>query len=223
MRSPMKTTVPKLLTAFLIGGTATFAVVHNRQKETDQQLLTVEKQLSITREDLLGYTKFTDYIAEGKIAIAEHMKFLAADVAREYVQVEHIESSTLGIKGNATIILKYAVEYSFGFDLRPDRFTVSGDRNGITITLSKPELVASPAVHILSHEIPSSSIFIDEQGAVIALQQQLFSIAKGRGNDLKNEAAVIALCEKKLADFLRDFLSKQPKVGVIPTIKVAYR
>ena len=42
------------------------------------------------------------------------MKFLAAKVDRDYTYVEHIQKSKLGFKSDATIIVKYAVEYSVG-------------------------------------------------------------------------------------------------------------
>ena len=35
--------------------------------------------------------------------------------------------------------------------------------------------------------------------------------------------AVIALCEKKLAEFLRNFLAKQPNVKAVPVISFAYK
>jgi hypothetical protein len=223
----LKKSIATIVVALLIGSAVTLWFLRNRQDEHQQSLLgkvqLVEEELSNTKQELLGYTRFTAYLSESKKAIEAQTKFLAAKVDREYVQVEHIQKTTLGWKSEATVILKYAVEYSFGFDLRHDRFTVTGDKNGITITLAKPELVASPAVNILSHEIPASGIFIDEQEAVITLQEQLFNMAKTHANDLKNDEAVIALCEKKLADFLRDFLAKQPNVRVIPVIKFAYK
>jgi len=37
------------------------------------------------------------------------MKFLAVKIDREYVHVEHIQKSMLGIKSEATMIMKYAV------------------------------------------------------------------------------------------------------------------
>ena len=49
-----------------------------------------------------------------KTAISEQMKFLAAKVDRDYTYVEHIQKSKLGFKSDATIIVKYAVEYSVG-------------------------------------------------------------------------------------------------------------
>ena len=94
---------------------------------------------------------------------------------------------------------------------------------GITVTLNKPELVASPSVKIISSEIPSKGILIDEKAAVIVLQQQLLPIALNRVKDIQKDEAVVALCEKKLGEFLRDFLAKQPNVRVIPVIKFAYK
>jgi len=223
MQRPNTPVLPAILVAVLIGSAATYGIMQNQQRDLLGKLFVVQEELSETKENLLGYTRFTDYMTESKAAISEQMKFLAAKVDREYVHVQHIQTSTLGIHSDATIILRYNVEYSFGFDLRPDRFSISGDRSGITITLSKPELVASPAVNILSHEIPSTGVFIDEQAAVIALQQQLFAVAKRRAVTIKNDEAVIALCEKKLAEFLRDFLAKQPDVKVVPVIRFAYK
>jgi len=132
----MRNIITAVLVALLIGGTATYGFIQYRQSADQRdllaKLLNVEQELSETKKNLLGYTKFTDYLAVTKTAISEQMKFLAAKVDREYVQVEHIEKSKLGLKSEATIILKYAVEYSFGYDLKPDSFSLAGDNNGIT-------------------------------------------------------------------------------------------
>ncbi len=55
------------------------------------------------------------------------------------------------------------------------------------------------------------------------LQQQLFNVALRRAKDIQQEEAVIALCEKHLAAFLRDFLSRQPNVAVVPAIRFVYK
>jgi hypothetical protein len=217
-------TVASVLIAVIIAiiGISAYRHTQQEQQETLAKLFVVQEELSTTRQDLLGYTQFTDYLTQSKAALTEQMKFLAAKVDREYVQVQHIQQSTLGFNSDATILIRYAVEYSFGFDLRPDTFSISSDKDGITVTLSKPELVASPAVNILAHEIPSTGIFIDEKAAVIALQQQLFALAKRHAVQIQRDEAVIALCEKKFAEFLHDFLEKQPNVKVVPAIKFAY-
>jgi len=223
----MKKLLATIVVAALIGGAATLWFVflgqHEQERDILAKLLKVEQELSETKSNLLGYTKFTDYVTESKKAIEGQVKFLAAKVDREYVHIEHIQKRTIGIKSEATIIVKYSVEYSFGFDLKPESFTVSSDKNGIVITLNKPDLVASPAVNILSHEIPSSGVLIDEKASVIFVHQQLFGIAKQRAKEVKNEEAVIALCEKKLTEFLVDFLQKQPNVSAVPIIKFSYK
>jgi len=93
----------------------------------------------------------------------------------------------------------------------------------ITVTLKKPELVSSPAIGAISHEIPGKGLLIDEKEQVITLQQKLTIAAAKQGDAIKHEEAVIALCERKLGEFLRDFLAKQPNVRAVPMITFAYR
>jgi hypothetical protein len=222
----MQKTIIAVLVSILITGGGAYAYLQSREenyKHDMSKLLQVEKELSETKEYLTGYTKFTDYLTVTKTAISEQMKFLAAKVDREYVHIEHLEVSKLTLKSQATVILKYKVEYSFGYDLKSDSFSITGDKNGITVTLNRPELVASPAVKIISHEIPSKGVFIDEKEALLVLQQQLPEIALARAKEIQKDEAVIALCEKKLGDFMHDFLAKQPNVRVIPSIKFAYK
>jgi hypothetical protein len=53
-----------------------------------------QEQLSTTRQNLLGHTQLTDHLTQSKSALAEQMKFLAAKVDREFVQVQRIQKST---------------------------------------------------------------------------------------------------------------------------------
>jgi len=199
------------------------SAAEHHQSDLLSKLHVVEQTLSETKQDLLGYTTFTQYLEVTKKAISGRAKFLAATIDRSYVHVEHINRSALGIKSDATIILNYAVEYSVGYDLSPESFTVAADATGITVTLKKPELVSSPAIGAISHEIPGKGLLIDEKAQVIALQQQLITAAAKQGDAIKHEEAVIALCERKLGEFLRDFLAKQPNVRAVPMITFAYR
>ena len=223
----MKRLITAIAITAVLAAAATYQYVQysaeHRQADLLARLHVVEQTLSETKNDLLGYTTFTHYLEVTKRAITGQTRFLAARIDREYVHVEHIRRTALSIKSDATIILKYAVEYSVGYDLSPESFTVAGDASGITVTLKRPELVASPAIGAISHEIASKGLLIDEKEHVIALQQRLTSIAEKQGDAIKKEEAVIALCERKLGDFLRDFLSKQPNVRSVPAITFAYR
>lgn len=223
----MKKTVVIVIVTLMFGAIGAYGIsqYHAKQQEFDllSRLHTMEQVLSETKKELFGFTRYTDYLTTTKKAISEQMKFLAATVDREYVHVEHIERSKFGLKSEATIILEYAVEYSVGFDLRPESFSVSADNSGIVVSLKKAQLVASPSVTILSHEIPSKGFMIDEKTAVIELQKQLNQVAQKRGQEIVTEEAVAALCEKKLAGFLVEFLSRQSNVKIVPAIRFAYQ
>ena len=222
----MRKTIAIIIAALFLGAAGTYAYVQYQNSLVERgllaRLMTVEEQLSTTKNELLGYTRYTDYLTVTKRAMSAQMKFLAARVDREYVQVQHIERSILKVPFDATVTVSYAVEYSFGFDLKPEHFSVSSNGTGMVVKLRKPELVASPSVKIISHRIPSSAPFIDEKAAVIALQQQLHDLALKNAKAIQKDEAVIALCEKKLGEFLRDFLAKQPNVKVIPAIHFVY-
>ena len=222
----MRKTIGTIIAALFLGAAGTYAYVQYQNSLVERgllaRLMTVEEQLSTTKNELLGHTTYTDYLSVTKKALSAQMKFLAAKVDREYVQVQHIERSVLKVPFDATIMVTYAVEYSFGYDLKPENFSVSGNGTGMVVKLRRPELVASPAVKIISQRIPGSAPFIDEKAAVIALQQQLHAIALKNAKTIQKDEAVIALCEKKLGEFLRDFLAKQPNVKVIPAISFVY-
>ena len=222
----MKRTLLIIVLALLTGSIATYAINFYLTKQVEFDLMTrvknAEQDLSQTKQDLLGYTKYTDYIVTSKTALSEQMKFLAVKVDREYQIVEHIQEKKLLITSDATIVVRYAVEYSVGYDLQPDSFSISGSASDIVVTLKKPELVASPSVKIISNETASKGMLTDEKSATIALQQKLYDVAVRSGKAVKSEEPIIALCEKKLGEFLRDFISKQPGVKSVPAIKFKY-
>ena len=222
----MKKTLLIVVFALLTGSIATYVINFYLSNRQELDLMTrvkdAEQDLSQTRQNLLGYTKYTDYIVASKAAVSEQMKFLAAKVDREYQIIEHVQETTMKMTSDATIIVRYAVEYSVGYDLKPDSFSISGNGSYIIVTLKKPELVASPSVKIVSNETASKGIFTDEKSATIKLQQKLHDVAVRSGKLVQAEEPIIALCEKKFGEFLRDFISKQPGVKSVPAIKFKY-
>ena len=99
--------------------------MRDERKDALARVQTVEAIADSTKNELLGFTRYTDYLTAGKQVISEKMKLLAAKVVREYVLVEHIQKEVLKLKSDATVIVKYSVEYSFGFDLKPESFEIS--------------------------------------------------------------------------------------------------
>ena len=223
MKNIKKLIVFSIFLILVTAGATYWYTIKHEEHILFEKLLTVQQELIVTKQHLIGYTKYTDYVTESKKAITEKMKFLAADVEREYTHIEHVVRGVAGFESSGAVIVKYQVDYSFGYDLKPGNFSISGDKTGLIVTLSKPALVATPAVRMISHEIISKGFFTDEKAAIINIQQQLHTLAKMKGNQIKKEEAVISLCEKKFQEFLVDFLSKQPGVEVIPTIKFVYK
>ena len=187
------------------------------------RIMEVEATATSAKDELLGYTKYPDYITAGKQVMSEQAKFLAAKVVQEYDLVEHIKVGQFGLTSNATVIVHYTVEYSFGYELKPSNFDVRAVPTGIELRIGRPIMVASPAVRPVSYEIASTGLLTDEKGAIIAVQQRLPAIADAKGQAMALEEPIRAVCEKKLVEFLRDFLGKQPGVKYVPAITVVYK
>jgi hypothetical protein len=66
-------------------------------------------------------------------------------------------------------------------------------------------------------------MFTDEKAAVLKLYAEASDRALKQGIAMASEPPILALCEKKLIEFLYGFLSKQPGVKVVPHITVVYQ
>ncbi len=216
----MKTKIIAIPVAVALSSAGTYlALDHQNQSK----VMEVQAEVTSMKDQLLGYTKYTDYISAGKQVVTAQAKFLAVKVVQDYDLVEHLEAGKFGLTSRASVVVNYSVEYSFGFDLKPDSFEIRPTPAGMEVRIGKPILVASPAVKPLKHEVMSMGLLTDERTAVIHIQQRLPAIALAKGQAMALEEPVSAACEKKLVEFLRDFLSKQPGVKQVPTITVAYK
>ena len=160
-------------------------------------------------------------MATTRLAFAGRTRFVAATVSRNYTHIEHIQQPFFGLRSEATIQVAYRAEYAFGYDLAPDSFAVSGDSNGIVITLTKPRPVATPAAVLLGYRIPDHGLLVDEKQAVIELQRRIQPLVQLNAASIGEEPAVAALCERSLRSFLQAMLSKRP--GRPPPVVIAYR
>jgi len=207
-----------IIAAVLFGWTKLFpgdpleAKVHALQAEVSSQ-----------REELLGYTRYTDYLYASKKQLQEQVKFIAATVVRREGYTRVVNKSILGVNFNSIVAISYVSEYSFGYALKPEDYDITRTASGINVTLRKPVLVAPPATSDLSHQILSGSVFTNSQAAVIGLYQGLNARTLASGRVLAADEAVVALCEKKLVAFLRDFFAKQPGVKHVPNITISYK
>jgi hypothetical protein len=219
----MKRTIASVSIAMVVAGTgvgiATYLVLVDRM---NSRVLEVQAEVSTTKDELLGYTKYTDYVIAGRQVLTEQAKFLAAKVVRDYTLIEHLEVGRLGLTSNATVIVHYTVEYSFGYDLQPASFDLRATPAGLEIRIGRPILVAAPAVTPLSHEIPDRGLWTHEREAIIQIHQRLPAVAQARGLTMARENVIRAACEMRLVEFLRNFLGKQAGVRHVPSIAVVY-
>lgn len=196
---------------------------YGKGRETLDNVLRLQAEVASAKKALVGYTKYPDYLGAAKQAAAEQMKALAVKVTRESIHLESPPEETPDPKAaatsDATVIVKYAVDYTFGFDAKPDSFELVGTPTGIELKLGKPKLMATSAVRPLSHGAASKAELTEEHMAVI---RKLPAVSHKQGAAIALDDATQALCEKKLLEFLHQFLAKQPGVKQVPSILVSY-
>jgi hypothetical protein len=183
-----------------------------------------DEKYTVTKKTLDGYTAFTSYSAVLSKSMSEQMKFIGAKSKRQYSHFENIERKKLLVTSHAALELQYTVEYVVGYDLSGGKFKLDASAKGITIHLNKPEMVASPSVIENKIKTLSGGIFIDEKQESINLLSKLPEIvsANNRVNEILQDEAIIALCEKKIKEFLRGVLVSQHKAEIIPEITIIY-
>ncbi|HEY4373622.1 MAG TPA: hypothetical protein VGN52_16950 [Burkholderiales bacterium] len=217
----------RLLISFLLGclitGGLAVWIALGRLGDAHAQANALEKMVSDTQSELLGYTRYTTYLGAGKASLSEQVKLIASSVTRDESQIQVVEKSVLGLTSNALVSVSYTTDYAFGYDLRPEAYELRATQDGIEVRIGRPTMVATPAVRNLKYEILAGGVFTDEKGAVLRLYEQSASRATQAGKMMEQKPEIAALCEKKLIAFLRDFLSRQPGVKHLPQIRVVYK
>ena len=194
-------------------------------RQLDQRTLQAQilaQEITRQQKELLGYSRYTSYLTVSKQTLEAQVKLLTATMVRAEGVTQVLERNILGIPSSGTVAIWYTAEYPFGFDLQPGQYDIRPTATDIEVRVKRPRLVATPAVRDLRYQILSGGLFTDEKTAVIDLYAQAARQAQAQGERLASDPAVMALCEKKLTEFLRDFLAKQPGVVAVPHIRIAY-
>ena len=193
------------------------------QWKTGHELHEAEEKLATVEANLLGYTRFLDYVVLTRQKLSEKSRFLAASVEREETHVRHITADRLLFTNNSVVLVSYYTEYSYGYDLSSGKYDIAATPRGIEIRVGRPILVAAPAIKKQSYVAPVKGWFINEAEAATRIYEDLPRVVAESGKKLASDPAVMALCEKKLIAFMTDFLARQPGVKSIPTISVVYK
>lgn len=213
-------TVAALAAALLAGW---FAARH-ADSTRDAQAQQLQALVTTTQQELVGRTSYTSYLTAGKQTLGGQAKLLTATVTREEGLTQIINRTFLPhVTSTGTVAMWYTADYAFGYDLRPDQFDLRATPTGIELRVRKPALVATPAVSKLTYKVLEGGVLVDEQAAVLKLYEEAAGRAQRQGQAMASDPAVVALCEKKLLDFVYGFIEKQPGVKVVPRITVVYR
>lgn len=196
---------------------------HGERQKALENVLGVKAEVLKTKKTLLGYTKYLDYLAEGKQTVSDKMKSLPVKLVREHVVVEKIQTDENNPKAITVIIVKYLAEYTIGFDLKPENFDINGTTSGIEVRVVRPALISAPFVKSHSYEIPGGGALTDEKASVKEILDKLPALARQHGLVIESEVPIRALCEKKLIELLGDFLVSQPAVTQVPVISIVYK
>lgn len=223
----METILVFALVGCLFSAAVTYVVLDYRRYGERQaaleNVLSAQAEGLKTKRDLQGYTRYLECLSAVKRAATEKMKSLVVKLEREHVHLERFKLDPLKPKAEVTVIVKYAVEYTFGFEARADSFDIVGTTTGVEIRIGRPALTTAPFVKNHSFEIPNGAEVINEKAIFTKISSLLPGLVQQHGVVIESEPATRALCEKKLLEFVGSHLAGQSGVTQVPTISVAYK
>jgi len=199
-------------------------VTHAGESQTlADQLLKVQAELAATKKKLLGHTKFAEHIEGSKPALADVFKAPVVKVLREYVHVEKLAKDTHKLKADATVIVKYAVEFAFALDVSADGLVVAELANGASLKINRPTLLGSPTVKTLSDQVISAADLPDKSVVLADIHSKFAALTRNYGLAMCAEEGVRSHCKMKAMEGLRDVLAKQAGVTHPPAVYVDFK
>ncbi|HEY8907273.1 MAG TPA: hypothetical protein VIM63_14685 [Rhodoferax sp.] len=187
------------------------------------QLLKAQTEMAIVKKKLLGYTQYAEYLEASRQFSADLLKAPVLSVSREYVQVKKLTLDKQLVKADATVIVRYAVDFALALDVSSAALSVSELANGVCLKLGRPSVVGTPKIKILSHVVVSTADLLDKNATLAELQTEFAHQANAYGSTLCTEETVRIACKMKALEALRDSLAKQPGVAHVPAVFVEMR
>ena len=187
---------------------------------------TVTMQEDGVTEDngLIVDTRTVDWQAVLKRAVEKQTSLLTITKRDDVQRDRELTQAVFGVSASDTRVrVSYQVDYPIGYIMNADSFSVSGGDDVLILTLDRPQLVAKPSVTLQKAEVIDTGFLIDEQAALVKLQQDIQPTAEKQAAAVLKEADVLPASEKALKDFLQPFLEAAADGGPVPTIKIVYR
>lgn len=173
--------------------------------------------------DWLYRRQSTDYSTIVKDAFQQRSRFLTMTVEQDIVRDQQLEVRLLRIPSRARVRVTYHVKYPIGYVLEPGKFAVAGEGDTLVITLERPTLIADPAVRLKSYRTVDGGLLIDEQEALLRLQQHIQPEAQRRAPAILARPGIIPRSEAALRGFLQPILASQAAGQRVPKLRFEYR
>lgn len=165
----------------------------------------------------------TDYSTIVEEAFRQRSRFLTMTVEQDIVRDQQLEVRLLRIPSRARVRVTYHVKYPIGYVLEPGKFAVAGEGDTLVITLERPTLIADPAVRLKSYRTVDGGLLIDEQEALLRLQQHIQPEAQRRAPAILARPGIIPRSEAALRGFLQPILASQAAGQRVPKLRFEYR
>lgn len=215
------------IAACLFSAAVTYVVLdyqrHGERQEALDEMLRVQAKVVAVQKKMQGYTQYIDSLPAAKQAASDKLRSLTVKIMRDQTHVEKIPRDTQNQRSEATIVVHYSVEYTYGFDPKGEGVEVVATTGGIELKIVRPTLIGMPLARPLSLVVACSETLPNEDDLVRLIHGRLPSYAEQQGAVMASEPAIRALCEKKLTEYVASFLAEQPGVTQVPIIHVIYK
>lgn len=184
------------------------------------QLLKAEAKVATAQKTLEGYTHYAKCLEASRQSAAEALRAPVLKLSREYTQVESLPMGQFKLKADATVVIRYAVEFAFALDVSQAGLALSELSNGVGLKIVRPSLLGEPKIKTLSSQVICSQDVPNSQEVLAELQAQFAPQAWAYGNIMTGDESVRNLCKLKAIDAVRDALAAQTGVHHVPAIFV---
>nr|WP_319565761.1 hypothetical protein [uncultured Rhodoferax sp.] len=211
-----------LLTACLVYVVMQVRFVGEKQAVADQ-LLKTQAEITQLKKTLKGYTRYRECLEVGKHALMEQLKPPIVRQVRQYVHVEPIARALFKLEQDATVVIKFEVEFLFSIDLNPADLDVTDIEHGIALKINRPVLMGEPQIKTLTQQVFSMKPVVDDRTLITFALNKFVPLAKRYGSAMSTEESVRTMCRMKALECLRDTLVKQSGVKQVGAIFVDFK
>lgn len=164
-----------------------------------------------------------DYAAITAEAIKQRSRLLTQTVVQNITRDQTLTLKALGIPSRARVRVTYRAEYPIGYVLEPGHVSVSSEDNTLVLTLGRPTLLSAVAIKLKGHQVLEGGLLIDEQEALLQLQQTVQAEAQQQAPAILARPGIIPASEQALRAFLEPILAARAAGTRAPLIRFQYR